>query len=81
MENLVFQIVQDDPTKRPNINQVVTQFEAIHAKMGAFQLRSPTEDRGNFSEEFVATLREWNFSSFLYWGSDLVHDDPSPAEK
>lgn len=42
MEDLVSDMVQDDPAKRPDMNQVVMDFEAI---LRAFELRSPAGDR------------------------------------
>lgn len=45
MEDLVSDMVQDDPAKRPDMNQVVMDFEAIRAHLRAFELRSPAGDR------------------------------------
>jgi hypothetical protein len=40
MESLVADMVQDDPTKRPSIDEVATRFSVIRKKLGTIKLRS-----------------------------------------
>jgi hypothetical protein len=40
MEILVADMVQDDPTKRPSIDEVATRFSVIRKKLGTIKLRS-----------------------------------------
>ena len=40
MEPLVTDMVQNDPTKRPNMDEVVTRFSEIRGKLSTWKLRS-----------------------------------------
>ena len=40
MESLVADMVQDDPTKRPKMDEVVSRFREIKSKIGSWKLRS-----------------------------------------
>ncbi|KAI0368266.1 hypothetical protein BV20DRAFT_1022672 [Pilatotrama ljubarskyi] len=40
MQSLVADMVQDDPAKRPTINEVIERFDKICASLGAWKLRS-----------------------------------------
>jgi hypothetical protein len=40
MEPLVADMVQNDPTKRPTMNEVVTRFSEIRRKLSTWKLRS-----------------------------------------
>jgi hypothetical protein len=40
MEALVTDMVQDDPTKRPTMDEVVTRFAEIRGKLRTWKLRS-----------------------------------------
>ena len=40
MEDLVADMVQDDPTKRPNMDEVVERFEVIRKGLSSWKLRS-----------------------------------------
>ena len=40
MEPLITDMVQDDPTKRPTMEVVVTRFSEIRGKLGTWKLRS-----------------------------------------
>ena len=40
MEPLVTDMVQNDPTKRPTMGEVVTRFSEIRGKLSAWKLRS-----------------------------------------
>jgi hypothetical protein len=40
MEALVADMVQDDPTKRPKMDEVVTRFRQIKGKLSTWKLRS-----------------------------------------
>jgi hypothetical protein len=44
-------MVQDDPTKRPTIDQVVTRFEAIRKALSASELRSRVSSRDEVAVE------------------------------
>jgi hypothetical protein len=46
MQPLISDMVQEDPQKRPTINEVVTRFNAIHKKLGIMKLRSRAGRRG-----------------------------------
>jgi hypothetical protein len=51
MDGLVKDMVQDDPTKRPTIDQVVTQFEAIRKVLSTSALRSRISPRDEVAVE------------------------------
>ena len=55
MQPLVADMVQDDPAKRPSIDEVVTRFNAMRKKMGTIKLRSRV------------ARREDGFSLFCYF--------------
>ena len=40
METLIADMVQDDPTKRPKMDEVVTRFREIKGKLSSWKLRS-----------------------------------------
>jgi hypothetical protein len=40
MQKLVDEMVQTDPTKRPNMDQVIAQYETIMKSLGSWKLRS-----------------------------------------
>jgi hypothetical protein len=40
MEPLVTDMVQNDPTKRPTMDEVITRFSEIRRKLSAWKLRS-----------------------------------------
>ena len=40
MEPLATDMVQNDPTKRPTMDEVVTRFSEIRGKLGSWKLRS-----------------------------------------
>ena len=40
MEHLVTDMVQNDPTKRPTMDEVVTRFSEIRGKLNTWKLRS-----------------------------------------
>lgn len=50
---LVTEMVQDDPAKRPTIDEVATRFAAMRKKMGLFKMRSRVAPK----DEDFATLR------------------------
>ncbi|EPQ57114.1 hypothetical protein GLOTRDRAFT_137525 [Gloeophyllum trabeum ATCC 11539] len=45
MEKLVADMVQDDPTKRPTMDEVVTRFESIRKSLSSWKLRSRIPER------------------------------------
>jgi hypothetical protein len=45
MEGLIKDMVQDDPTKRPTMDEVVARFEVISKKLSGWQLRSRISPR------------------------------------
>jgi hypothetical protein len=46
MTDLVRDMVQNDPTQRPTIDQVVVRFETIQKKLSTIRLRSRISPRG-----------------------------------
>jgi len=40
MQPLIADMVQEDPKKRPNMDEVVTRFSEIREKLGTWKLRS-----------------------------------------
>ena len=42
---LINDMIQDDPTKRPKMDDVITRFEEIVSKLSAWKLRSRTSSR------------------------------------
>jgi len=46
MEALVADMVQDDPAKRPNVDEVVARFETIHQGLSFWKLRSRVVQEG-----------------------------------
>jgi len=64
MQHLVADMVQDDPAKRPSIDEVVTRFNAMRKKMGTMKLRSRIGRR----EETFGLFRDFAhiFTSIKY---------------
>ena len=48
MQSLVADMVQDDPTKRPKMDEVVTRFSEIKGKLSTWKLRSRIARRDEF---------------------------------
>ena len=61
MEPLVTDMVQDDPTKRPKMDEVVTRFREIKGKLSSWKLRSRIARR---KEIWVLTV--WRFVGHWY---------------
>ena len=55
IEPLVLDMVQDDPTKRPTIDQVVNRFDDMRKKLGAFKLRA----RVGLRDESFGAVRDF----------------------
>ena len=49
MESLVSDMVQDDPAKRPTIDEVISKFEKAKASLGSWKLRSRMIDRNEWT--------------------------------
>jgi hypothetical protein len=64
MRPLVDSMVHKDPSKRPDINSVVTQFETIRHTLSNVKLRSRAADRN----EFTLT---WLVREFIHWVQQL----------
>jgi len=45
MEPLIADMTQDNPSKRPNINEVITRFETIRKGLTPLKLRSRVVDK------------------------------------
>ncbi|TFK74321.1 hypothetical protein BDN72DRAFT_833673 [Pluteus cervinus] len=57
---LIQDMVQDDPTKRPTIDEVVTRFEDICKKLGPWKLRSrPAPRRGSIFKGLRSQIDHW----------------------
>ena len=61
METLIADMVQDDPTKRPKMDEVVTRFREIKGKLSSWKLRSRIARR---KEIWVLTV--WRFVGHWY---------------
>jgi hypothetical protein len=55
MEPLVADMVQEDPSKRPNMDEAVAEFEVIRLGLGNSKLRSRLVDRGE--NRFIGFFR------------------------
>lgn len=65
MATLVQDMVQDDPSKRPTIDEAVVRFKGIRQQLSTNQLRARLVDRG---EGFFASLHR----GILHFGQRLV---------
>lgn len=62
MEPLVTDMVQDDPTKRPTMDEVVTRFREIKNKLSTWKLRSRIARKNElWPVTAFRTVRHW------YW--------------
>uniref|UniRef100_A0A0W0FRD8 Protein kinase domain-containing protein n=1 Tax=Moniliophthora roreri TaxID=221103 RepID=A0A0W0FRD8_MONRR len=59
MQPLIDDMTQDDPEKRPKMDQVVSQFSDIVAGMSQWQLRSPIWQDNSFRGRFVKKPLHW----------------------
>jgi len=57
MKSLVADMVQDDPAKRPTIDQVITRFDVIRKKLWALKLHS----RAGHRDEWFGGARDFAF--------------------
>ena len=60
MNDLVADMTQDDPTKRPNMDEVVARFEEIRKSLSSWKLRSRLVRRKDNALVGV-------FRSFAHW--------------
>jgi hypothetical protein len=60
MKPLVDDMVQDDPTKRPTMDQVIVRFEIIRKGLSSWKLRSRVVDR---TDSFIGgvgrSMKHW----------------------
>ena len=60
MESLIADMTQDDPSKRPKIDEVVTRFETIRENLTPLKLRSRVVDKQeSMLGDVVRTLLHW----------------------
>jgi hypothetical protein len=60
MKPLVYDMVQDDPTKRPTMDEVVARFEVIRKNLSSWKLRSRVVDRtDSFTGGVVRSVKHW----------------------
>lgn len=69
MQRLVLDMVQDDPAKRPTIDEVVTRFDAIRKELGYMKLRS----RAASQEEWFGPVHD--FTHFFKTVKHTVQGD------
>ena len=62
---LINDMIQDDPTKRPKIDEVIERFEDIAKKLSAWKLRSRTSSRRSNIFQDVGHL-------FSHWKRKIV---------
>ena len=57
---LINDMIQDDPTKRPKMDEVITRFEEIVRKLSAWKLRSRTSSRrANIFQDIGHLFSHW----------------------
>jgi hypothetical protein len=60
MKPLVDDMVQDDPTKRPTMDEVVARFEVIRKNLSSWKLRSRVVDRtDSFTGGVARGVKHW----------------------
>ncbi|KAJ7680929.1 hypothetical protein DFH06DRAFT_1077918 [Mycena polygramma] len=60
MKSLVSDMVQDDPTKRPTIDEVVARFDKIQSSLSSWKLRSRIVKKGGFNPWHLGRVaRHW----------------------
>lgn len=60
MKPLVDEMVQDDPKKRPNMDEVVARFETIRASLSSWKLRSRVVPRKDmFYHGIIHGAKHW----------------------
>jgi hypothetical protein len=80
MNDLVAAMVHEDPAKRPNMDEVVTQFSKIKAGLSEWKLRSRfTADkrRSGSALELVRSIGFWTRQ--FYFAARRIPAIPSPA--
>lgn len=77
MKPLIMDMVQDDPSKRPTINEVVQRFDKIRSSLSAWKLRSRVVHRkDSYIFGFFRTIRHaYRTYTFIYKGIPAL---PSP---
>lgn len=58
MDPLIADMVQDDPTKRPTMDEVVSRFDKTMKSLSYFRLRSRLAERYEDNWFMVSTIRE-----------------------
>ncbi|KAL4078215.1 hypothetical protein V8B97DRAFT_1935859 [Scleroderma yunnanense] len=66
MEPLIADMINEDPSKRPTMNEVVARFEAIQKTLDSWKLRSRVVDR-------YETLLEVTTRTALHWTRQLTY--------
>ena len=69
MKPLLDDMVQDDPSKRPNINEVVKRFEEIVQGLSQWKLRSRTVPRLKHFSKRIKT----RFQIISHWKRRLTY--------
>jgi hypothetical protein len=78
MEGLVADMVQDDPSKRPDIDEVVERFEVIRKGLSNWKLRSRVIKRDdNPVLGFFRTITHW--TRRIWFILRCVPPIPAPA--
>ena len=69
MKPLLDDMVQDDPSKRPDMNEVVKRFEEIVQGLTQWKLRSRTVPRMKYFSQRMQT----HFEFFSHWKRKLTY--------
>ncbi|KAJ6594501.1 kinase-like domain-containing protein [Mycena capillaripes] len=77
LDELVAEMVQEDPAKRPNMNQVVDQFSKIKAGQSEWKLRSRFMDDQARDSSALRSIGFW--ARQLYFKARRIPAIPSPA--
>ena len=67
MDALVADMVQDDPVKRPTMDDVADRFHSIYKKLDAKKLRSRLVSREEKSDEILVNIVSHWYRRFKYW--------------
>ena len=78
MQPLIDDMVQEDPTKRPNMDEVVARFAEIRSKLSTWKLRSRMPRNNE-----IWPVAAWEFVSHWYHtiGYVLARKAPIPDPK
>jgi len=77
MEPLVTDMVQDDPTKRPTMDEVVTRFSEIKNKLSTWKLRSRMARKNELWPVTAwRTVRHWYWTVGYVFGRKAAIPEP-----